>query len=158
MNQRKRTDPHHAYFQRVTGSRYRSLNKRSPASFTLHEFRAWLREQLSGEQGQTFCEYCGCRLSVETLQVDHRLPIAQGGLSSLANLAISCQRDNNRKGALSHLAYQHLLSLLNTKFTFYDRDNILHRLEVADRLANSRQRSLRHARVRYTPHFEQRPA
>lgn len=40
------------------------------------------------------CEYCGVN---ESTQVDHRIPVADGGTSEEENLAASCQACHNRK-------------------------------------------------------------
>lgn len=45
------------------------------------------------------CEYCRCpvRYSVQSFSVEHIIPIAKGGRSSLENLALACQGCNGHK-------------------------------------------------------------
>lgn len=54
-----------------------------------------VRERASGR-----CEYCRCRAdySTETFCVEHIFPIAKGGATSEANLALSCSGCNLSKG------------------------------------------------------------
>ncbi len=45
------------------------------------------------------CQYCGRKLPVEELNLDHVLPRAQGGISSWTNLVASCYKCNSKKGS-----------------------------------------------------------
>ena len=44
---------------------------------------------------QSICRYCGRR--AQTLDIDHVIPVCQGGDSGLDNLVTACQRCNRRK-------------------------------------------------------------
>ncbi len=44
------------------------------------------------------CQYCGCRVTGETMTLDHVVPRAQGGQSVWENLVASCYGCNQRKG------------------------------------------------------------
>lgn len=46
-----------------------------------------------------YCEYCLSqeRFSPDMFSIDHIIPLAAGGKTSLDNLALSCQRCNNKK-------------------------------------------------------------
>jgi DNA-directed RNA polymerase subunit RPC12/RpoP len=47
------------------------------------------------------CQYCGITPEKEVLQVDHIIPVAEGGENDLDNLITSCQPCNLGKGARS---------------------------------------------------------
>lgn len=47
------------------------------------------------------CQYCGTTPEKEVLQVDHIIPVAEGGENDLDNLITSCQPCNLGKGARS---------------------------------------------------------
>jgi len=164
----------HTLFQRLTAQRYQNLVRRvsrvagnralgglgaSAVPFTLSDYREWLKTILGGEQGTCPCEYCGSYVTIETTVNDHRLPLSRGGSSGFENLAISCARCNNQKGAMSGPAFRDLMRLLNS-WQYADRHDVLHRLETATRLAIDEQRhraiDAKHNSVRYQRHFEQR--
>ena len=45
------------------------------------------------------CYWCGCRLTNETRQVDHVIPLAGGGHHKAYNLVLSCFKCNHDKRA-----------------------------------------------------------
>ena len=47
------------------------------------------------------CAYCGQMLSLDTMQVDHVIPIALGGADILPNMLAACVGCNKAKGALT---------------------------------------------------------
>lgn len=47
------------------------------------------------------CKYCGERLSIKSMTLDHVVPKASGGRDKVENLVISCARCNTRKGTLN---------------------------------------------------------
>jgi 5-methylcytosine-specific restriction endonuclease McrA len=52
------------------------------------------------------CEYCGVRLTPDTFQLDHKIPMSKGGFTTKAelqqesNLAVCCESCNRQKGHL----------------------------------------------------------
>ena len=72
-----------------------------------------LRELLYSEYGKT-CRYCNKRLDMNTLVLDHIIPISKGGSSNLENLQIICSTSNGLKGSLDEPHFQILLNWLNT--------------------------------------------
>lgn len=46
----------------------------------------------------TQCDYCGDPLMAVDAHVDHRVPVASGGVTDLSNLARTCSWCNNAKG------------------------------------------------------------
>ena len=61
--------------------------------------RVKLRRALYAQQQH--CEYCKKELTFEESTLDHKLALSKGGLDSLDNLVISCDRCNVKKGSLS---------------------------------------------------------
>lgn len=47
------------------------------------------------------CWYCGTRLSLETLHVDHKTPRSQGGTNGMDNLVPACGECNMVKGPMN---------------------------------------------------------
>lgn len=45
------------------------------------------------------CAYCGQNLCLDTMQVDHVMPIASGGADILSNMFAACAGCNKAKGA-----------------------------------------------------------
>ena len=61
-------------------------------SFTKDE-----RNAIARSQGRK-CIYCGVRLTVKNLQIDHMDPVSRGGSNDYDNLQALCRRCNARKG------------------------------------------------------------
>ena len=51
------------------------------------------------QRDQYRCQSCGCFPAEDCLQVDHILPLAQGGSNDLSNLQTLCQTCNLRKSS-----------------------------------------------------------
>jgi 5-methylcytosine-specific restriction endonuclease McrA len=47
---------------------------------------------------QHTCQYCGSRLPVSLLTIDHVVPISRGGANSWKNVVTACKKCNNAKG------------------------------------------------------------
>ncbi len=45
------------------------------------------------------CAYCHERLTPETAEADHIVPVARGGNNDISNIAVSCSHCNRTKGA-----------------------------------------------------------
>lgn len=43
------------------------------------------------------CAYCGCEITLKTMQVDHRIPKRSGGKDNMENLIPSCRLCNHYK-------------------------------------------------------------
>jgi len=69
----------------------RRAGKGLPSWYRAALIKHWMRE------GACLCEYCGVLLTTQTVQVDHRKPIAKGGSNDPANLYPACKSCNNRK-------------------------------------------------------------
>ena len=72
-----------------------------------------LRELLYAYYG-TLCRYCGKRLDMNTLVLDHIIPISKGGTSNIDNLQIICRTSNGMKGSLDENHFHLLLEWLDT--------------------------------------------
>ena len=57
----------------------------------------WWRNKLA----QGICYYCEQKFSADQLTMDHKVPIARGGLSKKGNLVVACKACNTKKGALT---------------------------------------------------------
>ena len=56
------------------------------------------------------CQYCGKRLSVSQLSIDHVVPKSRGGKSSWLNVVAACNPCNTRKGGrMPHEASMRLM-------------------------------------------------
>ncbi len=68
------------------------------------------RENIFLRDGST-CQYCGKRHRRSDLNIDHVVPISQGGLSVWDNVVCSCVKCNNKKGGRTpHQAGMDLIS------------------------------------------------
>lgn len=47
------------------------------------------------------CAYCGCEISLQTMQVDHVVPLRKGGSDVLANMLPACRSCNHYKHTLT---------------------------------------------------------
>lgn len=66
--------------------------------------RSYVREALRQqviERAERFCEYCGApmRIGSDLFCIEHTIPEADGGATSLENLALACSACNLYKGA-----------------------------------------------------------
>jgi len=155
-----------ADFLSKSRSRYKRMKHESimqgwnEAPYSLIDFRNWLIEQLGGMQGTARCEYCNAVVDIHTLEIDHRLPVVQGGTMEFMNLAISCKCCNQQKGGMRAPAFIRLLQLANDTATCneIDRTDLLGRLQSALKLALLAQKQARGASkqppaaVRVMPH------
>jgi 5-methylcytosine-specific restriction endonuclease McrA len=128
-------------FNKITADRYDNMRKRFAETrknwlgqelpFTLPQYRAWFASKLNAD-GTGRCIYCNAPVTLGTAQTEHKMPPwrPQGSLK-LDNLAISCQKCNQQKGALSAEAFQRLRQVLFDEPVFHeiDRVSILSRLE-----------------------------
>ena len=58
---------------------------------------AGLKQELMRRQNNT-CVYCGHRRTARTLEIDHIVPVVQGGSNDQSNLQVICSPCNQRKG------------------------------------------------------------
>ena len=70
--------------------------------------------QLMLESYGTTCKFCNKRLDVNTLVLDHKIPISKGGTSNIENLQIICSTSNSMKGSLDEEHFVMLLDWLTT--------------------------------------------
>ena len=55
------------------------------------------------------CGYCDDTITMEKAVCDHRMPYADGGLTELDNLVVSCKRCNADKSALKYEEWEKVL-------------------------------------------------
>jgi 5-methylcytosine-specific restriction endonuclease McrA len=60
------------------------------------------------DRDKYLCAYCGCKLTLSTMTLDHVYPESKGGLSDWTNLRAACSRCNGEKGdkTLSELGWK----------------------------------------------------
>jgi hypothetical protein len=68
----------------------------------LSEFRSWLMRQAErqGALAVWVCHYCGKRIDIDDVRVDHDIPLKLGGDPGPSNWKISCDSCNRAKGAI----------------------------------------------------------
>jgi 5-methylcytosine-specific restriction protein A len=59
---------------------------------------AWWKAKI---HSAPICHYCQLPLQPETVTMDHKIPLAQGGKSIKGNVVIACKPCNTKKGAVS---------------------------------------------------------
>ena len=55
------------------------------------------------------CVYCGLDLVGQEIHLDHVIPEARGGATSLANLQVTCRKCNLDKGVLNESEFENRL-------------------------------------------------
>jgi 5-methylcytosine-specific restriction endonuclease McrA len=63
----------------------------------------------------TSCKYCGRKMDINNLVIDHIIPLSKGGTSNIDNLQIICKTSNSMKGSLDEKNFQLLLDWLNNE-------------------------------------------
>jgi 5-methylcytosine-specific restriction endonuclease McrA len=54
---------------------------------------SWWREKISSGE----CYYCGRKFNPAELTMDHKIPLARGGMSEKINIVPACKECNNKK-------------------------------------------------------------
>lgn len=62
-----------------------------------------------------YCAYCGKEISVKDMQVDHIIPVRNGGTDKIANLNPSCRRCNHYKRASSLESFRKKLKTIHER-------------------------------------------
>lgn len=83
-----------------------------PVEYTVDVLRGLVEAALvAGE-----CCYCGGRLTLAKLAVDHAIPVARGGQFTIGNLRVCCQSCNWRKGKLTAEEFAEISAFLTGRF------------------------------------------
>jgi 5-methylcytosine-specific restriction endonuclease McrA len=131
------SDRYHALQQRLAEKRDRFnhvIQVGRDLPFSLAEFRDKLRQLLDGEEGYTRCHYCNRPLNIITLQLDHMVPISQGGELGWNNLCVACEPCNQMKGNVTAATFVRVLAFIETLPPF-DGESLRNRLQMATKLA-----------------------
>jgi 5-methylcytosine-specific restriction endonuclease McrA len=118
---RKKDDVVTRILKRVTtvrnGMMARSKKYEVECSVTVDELR-----QLILDAYGTKCRYCEKVLKLNTLVIDHIVPISKGGASNIDNLQVICKTSNSMKGSLTEENFFILLNWLKTAPEELSRD------------------------------------
>ena len=71
------------------------------------------------------CAYCGCDITLKTMQIDHIHPKYLGGEDKIENYNPSCRSCNNRKQTLSVESFRKELLMAHERLL---RDNTTYRI------------------------------
>ncbi|MCG6929982.1 MAG: HNH endonuclease [Desulfofustis sp.] len=71
----------------------------------LRKTRWWQQKTASGE-----CYYCGRRVGIKALTMDHLVPLARGGRSTRDNLVPCCKECNTKKKTLLPVEWEEHIS------------------------------------------------
>lgn len=120
-------------FWRSLSSRHNGRTQYGPIPIKRAQFEEWLWEK--SENGLTWkCEYTGnvLQLMAKTmagrLTIDHKVPLAKGGTTTLDNLAVCSEEANKVKGALSIGYYGRLMGAMST-WPPEEREEVVRRLK-----------------------------
>lgn len=86
----------------------RSRKHNVVCKITLDELR-----QLVYDTYGTKCRYCHKIITVQTMVVDHIIPMSKSGPSTIENLQVICRTSNSMKGSLSEEHFDILLNWLD---------------------------------------------
>lgn len=104
--------------------------------FDKAQLAGWLLEQSIQAKGFGWrCCYSGALLAIDEVSIDHRLPLAAGGLTELPNLAICSLRWNRIKGQLAEDRFRALIALMEL-WPDKERSDVLKRLGQAPSFRN----------------------
>jgi 5-methylcytosine-specific restriction endonuclease McrA len=100
-------------FLKRTRGIYHAHQRRVPCDeepgYSLEELRTLVRTTL---ENRVPCPYCGRRLTLRSLSVDHREPVSRAGGNGLGNLVVCCAGCNQSKGMMNDAEFLALLDLL----------------------------------------------
>lgn len=83
-----------------------------------------LRNLLYNAYGKQ-CKYCDKILTINTIALDHIVPISKGGASNIDNLQVICKTSNAIKGSLNEESFKLLLDWLDTVSEELKKDVLL---------------------------------
>lgn len=101
----------------------------APILFSKQDLSRWLWKQVG--LNAIPCVYCRRPIDILSLTIDHVVPRSAGGEFSLENMQCICEDCNQRKGNLSHEAFEMLLRFARTELSAYDQGVLLARLKAA---------------------------
>lgn len=71
------------------------------------------------------CAYCGCRIVYNEMQIDHVIPIYNGGEDTESNMLPACRSCNHYKGTSSLGAFRHKLEKM---LDVLERDSVTYKI------------------------------
>lgn len=91
---------HGRIYKRIWKAKNKALRKQAKGSFTKEQFF------LRCEYYEWCCYLCGTKVSIDTVNIEHRIPLSRNGTNWPANLAPACPECNNRKGSKTEIEYR----------------------------------------------------
>jgi 5-methylcytosine-specific restriction endonuclease McrA len=91
----------------VSGVDEEQVRKEKEKARKLRASQWWKRKRAGG-----LCHYCGRRVPVRELTMDHIVPVVRGGRSTRGNVVPACKDCNNRKKYLLPLEWEEYLESL----------------------------------------------
>ena len=64
------------------------------------------------------CAYCGCKISIKNMQIDHIKPVSRGGGDDADNLFPACRSCNHRKGGSDLESFRRQVEQFHTRTPF----------------------------------------
>lgn len=77
------------------------------------------------EKTDGHCAYCGCRIIYNEMQIDHVIPIYNGGEDTESNMLPACRSCNHYKGTSSLGAFRHKLERM---LDVLERDSVTYKI------------------------------
>lgn len=78
---------------RAIGNRYHARKKANGGNYTSEQIRQMRLAQAG------ICAYCGLQYNPDDLQIEHIIPVCQGGSNDISNLCLACVPCNcSKKG------------------------------------------------------------
>lgn len=128
----KRRTHKELFNQKVSNFMVALQRTKRPVEITRDEMKSALERVINTNPR---CVYCRQMVTIETVSLDHMMPVSRGGRNTLGNIHFVCKLDNKAKGPLSHDEYLHLLAMIFAMETIFKnftiRDYIVKGLATA---------------------------
>lgn len=92
------------------------------------------RRKLTKQERQKICDmfdgrcaYCGCKIDIKAMQVDHIKPLANGGTDTLNNMYPACRSCNHYKSTRTIESFRKAVESMPDVLT---RDNVTYKIAV----------------------------
>jgi hypothetical protein len=104
---------HRRFIEKTSQLFSKAVSEARKAVRTVEYTRTYIRELVRTALANP-CTYCGERLTINNISLDHKQAVSQGGTETSENLAPVCQPCQRRKGKLSAEEFMSLLECVAT--------------------------------------------